>query len=133
MNGSRRKRAEDALPGFDAFWAAWPANSRKTARPQCIAKWAAKKCEPIADLIVASVERHKACHIDWIRDSGQCIPAPLVWLNQERWNAPFPDKPPTLPGSPVTAAERTRQRLTAKFKGDDPVTSDRQDHCGVSA
>lgn len=73
--------------GFDRFWAAWPAHPRKAAKRQCLAKWQAKGLEVQADAIVAKVEALKTSAA-WTKDGGEYIPAPLVWLNQDRWEAP---------------------------------------------
>lgn len=70
--------------GFDRFWFAWPKHPRKVAPAQCRKKWEAKDCEPIADRIVAHVEAMKRTE-QWQKDGAQFIPAPLVYLNQERW------------------------------------------------
>jgi hypothetical protein len=72
--------------GFEAFWDAWPKSQRKAAREQCEAKWKAKGCEEIADTILNALESFKASG-DWLKADGEFIPAPLVWLNQSRWEA----------------------------------------------
>lgn len=72
--------------GFARFWSAWPAGGRKAAREQCERKWQAKGCEAIADRVLASLEAWKASP-EWAKDGGAFIPAPLVWLNQSRWEA----------------------------------------------
>lgn len=71
--------------GFLVFWAIYPPN-RKAARKQCLNKWRTQNCEPMADEILASL-RAWIKSPDWTRDGGQYIPAPLVWLNQARWEA----------------------------------------------
>ncbi|RTL02968.1 MAG: hypothetical protein EKK59_00970, partial [Neisseriaceae bacterium] len=78
----------DAGGAFARFWDAWPKHIRKVARSQCEAKWKAKGCDAMADRIVASVEAHKLSD-SWRKDGGAFIPAPLVWLNQSRWEAPI--------------------------------------------
>jgi hypothetical protein len=106
--------------GFDAFWSAWPAHQRKVAREQCARKWDSKDCEPIAATIVAHVEAMKAS-VAWTKDGGEYIPAPLVYLNQRRWEAA------------VDAQDATEWYETAggiKAKGDElgmPYT--REDEC----
>jgi uncharacterized protein YdaU (DUF1376 family) len=72
--------------GFDKFWAAWPSHTRKAAEQQCRDKWAIRGCEEIADRIVQHVEALKASE-GWRKDRGQFIPAPLVYLNQSRWES----------------------------------------------
>lgn len=78
-----------ATPGFDAFWATWPSNHRKVNKQKCLAKWIADDLEVRANEVVAHV---KACArgADWTKDGGQFIPAPLVYLNQERYLAAPP-------------------------------------------
>ena len=106
-----RKRGQDEPPGFARFWAAWPASTRKAARQQCRKRWERGELEPMADRIVAAVEAFKAS-ADWLKDGGEFIPAPLVWLNQARWEAV--EALPVV--APVTAAaneELARQREQA--------------------
>lgn len=67
--------------GFARFWSAWPAGERKQAKGKCSEVWARASCEPIADTIMAHVERLKATE-GW---RGGYVPAPLVYLNQRRW------------------------------------------------
>lgn len=74
---------------FDRFWKAWPKHPRKVASAQCLAKWKAKGCEEIAEQVIAAVQA--AINSEgWRKNAGEFIPAPLVWLNQERWLAPLP-------------------------------------------
>ena len=72
--------------GFSRFWSAWPKHVRKVAQLQCRKKWESKACEPIADAIVAHVEAMKKAEA-WAKNGGEFIPAPLVYLNQSRWEA----------------------------------------------
>lgn len=78
--------APDLEVGFDAFWSAWPSGARKTAKVQCREKWASKGCASKAEEVMVSLEAFKAS-ADWSREGGRFIPAPLVWLNQDRWEA----------------------------------------------
>jgi hypothetical protein len=73
--------------GFERFWQSWPAHHRKAAKAQCLRKWTANGCEEMADRIVAHVEASKASD-PWRKDGGAFIPAPLVYLNQARYEAP---------------------------------------------
>ena len=78
-----------STPGFDAFWAAWPSNSRKVNKNRCLARWLAAKLEDKAEEIVAHVNSMKTSH-QWTKAGGDYIPAPLVYLTQERFLAPPP-------------------------------------------
>lgn len=78
-------QATDHSSGFDEFWSTWPPHKRKTAKPQCRSKWITKGCAAIKDRVIASLKRQIASE-DWRKSNGEYIPAPLVWLNQERWD-----------------------------------------------
>ena len=73
--------AEPDPDGFPEFWAAWPSTERKTDRKKCAAKW--RRCGFSARLaeILAHVAAMKATK-QW-RDGFE--PAPLTYLNGERW------------------------------------------------
>lgn len=72
---------------FPEFWQEWPTNERKAARQQCLAKWHSKHCEDIADVVLSALRAQKGSK-GWLKDGGDYVPAPLVWLNQSRWEAP---------------------------------------------
>ena len=72
------------FPGFAAFWLAWPTGDRKQAKGKCLEAWKKAGAEPHAALVLAHVERMKASPL-WTKDGGQFVPAPLVYLNQRRW------------------------------------------------
>lgn len=69
---------------FAGFWEAWPKSSRKAARGKCSQLWTRGSFDAQADAILAHVEQMKLS-IDWRKDGGAFIPAPLVYLNQRRW------------------------------------------------
>ena len=71
--------------GFERFWKAWPRHYRKASKCKCLAPWTKDRCEGRADNIVAVVEAMKRSK-GWLKDEGAFIPAPLVWLNQARWD-----------------------------------------------
>jgi hypothetical protein len=75
----------DALtPGFQRFWETWPKSDRKAARGKCFASWKKAKADALSDAIVADVERLKHS-TGWTKNGGEFIPAPLVYLNERRW------------------------------------------------
>lgn len=78
------KRSDNAAAGFAEFWHAWPRGPRKVAKQQCLNKWAKLYCADEWSRIVAHVEQMKRSK-DWTKDDGAFIPAPLVYLNQRRW------------------------------------------------
>jgi hypothetical protein len=94
--------------GFDDFWTAWPSNPRKVAKRQCLDKWRSRKLAPMADSIIAHVESLKKSD-KWLERGGKFIPAPLVYLNQDRWEAPVEHgESVTVPSD---AAARTAEAL----------------------
>ena len=71
--------------GFEKFWKAWPASTRKGAKSECRKKWEKHYCETQANQIIKHVEWLKTTE-QWIKSNGTFIPAPLVYLNQQRWD-----------------------------------------------
>lgn len=71
--------------GFERFWKAWPASTRKGAKSECLKKWEKHYCETQADQIIKHVEWLKTTE-QWLKANGAFIPAPLVYLNQQRWD-----------------------------------------------
>lgn len=84
QTGNQSPDGSGELPGFISFWKAWPINDRKQAKGKCLEAWKKASAERDAALILAHVERMKASE-DWRKQSGQFVPAPLVYLNQRRW------------------------------------------------
>jgi hypothetical protein len=72
--------------GFARFWRAWPATDRKVAKAECAKRWKARGLEKHADAIVEHVESLKASDT-WMRGFE---PAPLTFLNQQRWKDDLP-------------------------------------------
>lgn len=87
------KRREEITPptpkgepeGFTAFWSEWPSSERKGSRSKCLHAWAKGRVEGEALAVLAHVQSLKTSD-DWRRDGGRYIPAPLVYLNQRRWD-----------------------------------------------
>lgn len=71
--------------GFDRFWSAWPKSIRKGGKASCKTRWAKGYYETCADQIIKHVEWMKTTD-QWRKDGGAFIPAPLVYLNQQRWD-----------------------------------------------
>ena len=74
----------EELPGFAAFWAAWPKNDKKSGKGKCLEAWRKAKAEAVTDTVLAHVERMKASP-SWTKDAGQFIPMPITYVNQRRW------------------------------------------------
>lgn len=98
------ERKRDALPEkrrgegeketerrFEDFWKAWPKSERKQDKAKCSAKWKAGKLDAVADRILADIATKKMTQ-KWL---GGFIEAPLVYLNNSRWeDGVTPDGPP---------------------------------------
>jgi uncharacterized protein YdaU (DUF1376 family) len=74
--------------GFAEFWNSWPASVRKVGRKQCATKWKRHGFNAQLPAIVAHVEAMKQSK-QW-RDGFE--PAPLTYLNQERWGDGLPSE-----------------------------------------
>jgi len=81
--GKERKEqpTRDVSSRFDDFWNSWPANERKQDRAKCCEKWAKDKLDAIADTILADITTKRQTQ-KW--QQGY-IEAPLVYLNNKRW------------------------------------------------
>ena len=83
-NNPQAPKGADVPPGFAEFWLAWPSGDRKQAKGKCLSAWKKAHAERDAALVLAHVDRMKSSD-EWRRDGGQFVPAPLVYLNQRRW------------------------------------------------
>jgi hypothetical protein len=70
---------------FDLFWEAWPKSPRKASKSICEKKWKAKGLDKHWRQIHKHVTWLKTTDM-WRKSDGNFIPAPLVYLNQERWD-----------------------------------------------
>lgn len=78
------KKINKALEkSFNKFWAEYP---KKVDKKRAQAIWS--KLSPdneLVDKMIAAVKAQKKSE-QWVKDNGQFIPYPSVWLNGERWN-----------------------------------------------
>lgn len=75
---------------FDSFWKMYP-GPRKTDKKKCHDKFlrilkAEKAPDHLFEKIMGGLNMWMSSD-DWQKDGGQYICAPLVWLNNERWDA----------------------------------------------
>lgn len=80
----KNKDNTSVLPGFAEFWETWPTNDRKQAKGKCLEAWKKASAERDAALVVNHVRFLKNSE-SWRKNGGEFIPAPLVYLNQRRW------------------------------------------------
>jgi len=83
--GKQKTKDPELTPGFVKFWETWPTNDRKQARGKCFEVWKKAHAERDAAMVLAHVSRMKNTD-EWQRQGGQFVPAPLVYLNQRRWD-----------------------------------------------
>ena len=84
---------------FLRFWGSWPKHNRKQSQGKCWAVWLKADLDQQAEVILAHVEALKGSS-DWRKESGKFIPAPLVYLNQGRWEGAEPPEPRHEHGAP---------------------------------
>ena len=107
-----KKTDVNLAAGFAEFWESWPKTPRKVARLQCLNKWARYECALSATLIVQHVEWMKT-QPDWLKDNGAFICAPLVYLNQQRWDGWEPVQAPEKPAIDPALAKLERDAAMA--------------------
>ena len=84
----------ESKPMFDDFWKMWPNTPRKGAKAKCKQVWIKSYCDTQADQILKHLAWMKTTE-QWLKANGAFIPAPLVYLNQQRWDgAEIPDTAP---------------------------------------
>jgi len=81
---------EQEIQPFDQFWQAWPRHFRKTAKNKCAAKWKKNKLDGQVEHVLTVLEAWK---VRWAKDGNKYVPAPLVWLNGERYDCELEDLP----------------------------------------
>lgn len=74
------RETDISLSRFNDFWKEYPSN-RKVGRKPCEVKWQRKGLDKIADKIILHVKNMKLTK-QW-KDGFN--PAPLTYINQERW------------------------------------------------
>jgi hypothetical protein len=98
---------------FESFWSVYPKSPRKASKSLCLAKWEKMRLDFQATHIIKHLHWMKTQDI-WLKANGAFIPAPLVYLNQMRWDgADVPDEveKPTKDPSILKAEEDTKQAV----------------------
>lgn len=86
--------AREYTDEFNRFWEAWPSPKdqkfseykRKTDKPKCFDVWKKRGYEKIAATIIRDVEQKSKYDKSWLDGKGKYLSAPLVYLNNERWD-----------------------------------------------
>lgn len=71
---------------FEDFWKLYPQGKRKVDRSRCEKAWRAAKLDEQADTVLGGLTWW-VNSTDWKKENGRFICAPLVFLNQRRWEA----------------------------------------------
>ena len=99
-----KRKTEEPLPGFTAFWRVYPVHKEK---PAALEAWKKLHCEAIADLIVAKVELLKVEDSHWLRGFTKY---PHRWLKAHGWeDDPVPEPRPAP--RHLTADERQLEAI----------------------
>jgi hypothetical protein len=106
---------------FETFWQVWPASTRKGARSTCKAKWDKMKLDLQAEQIVKHVEWQKTTEA-WKKANGTFIPAPLVYINQQRWDGA------DIPEMEITLSVSYKDPALAKIEADRMKAAPMPDH-----
>jgi hypothetical protein len=89
--------------GFEEFWTAYPKCIRKGEKAACKKKWIESYYFSQKHIILKHVQ-WMATTSAWLKDNGAFIPAPKVYLNQQRWDgADIPDVKPKETIDPALA------------------------------
>ena len=98
---------------FEDFWAAWPKSVRKGGKSTCLAKWNKLKLDAQADQIIKHVVWMKTTDA-WKKSNGDFIPAPLVYINQMRWDgAEVPEMTVNVNVTNVTFKDPALEKMDA--------------------
>jgi hypothetical protein len=98
---------------FEDFWAAWPKSVRKGGKSTCLAKWNKLKLDAQADQIIKHVVWMKTTDA-WKKANGDFIPAPLVYINQMRWDgAEVPEMTVNVNVTNVTFKDPALEKMDA--------------------
>lgn len=80
----RERKTKETQTRFEDFWSAWPKSDRKQDKAKCHEKWIDSNLDALLVIILADVEAKKLTR-KWQDDDGKFIEAPLVYLNNKRW------------------------------------------------
>jgi hypothetical protein len=80
----RERKTKETQTRFEDFWSAWPKSDRKQDKAKCHEKWVDLNLDTLLVKILADVEAKKLTR-KWQDDDGKFIEAPLVYLNNKRW------------------------------------------------
>jgi len=84
LHGGGDGAADDTPDGFAEFWASYPA-VRKRDKAKCQRWWSRHVTDP--ELVIDGLDAWRKSD-EWQREDGKYVPAPYVWLSNQRWETP---------------------------------------------
>lgn len=90
-----KQRNTERTLAFNAFWAAYPPCSRKRDKQKALRAWKREVKPSDREALMQGLEWDKQSR-QWLKDGGEYIPAPAVWLNNRRWESAKPPATATL-------------------------------------
>lgn len=69
---------------FEEFWRTYP-DKRKGSKSACLKVWRDEGLDTVSEQIFSHVAAMKQS-ADWLKEDGAYVPAPLTYLNQQRWD-----------------------------------------------
>ncbi len=94
---------------FDQFWQAWPSSPRKASKSLVKAKWEKMGLDIHVNEILRHVAYMKAQEA-WQKGNGQFIPAPMVYINQMRWDGAEIPEPVAKVDNTLVKLEESRKQ-----------------------
>lgn len=87
----KERKEEPAVDTFELFWKLFPSR-RKGGKKTPKARWD-KLSDETQQLILQDLPVRVAKHKDWLKNNGDFIPAPEVYLSKEQWLMPIIEAP----------------------------------------
>lgn len=87
----KERKEEPLVDDFEQFWKLFPSR-RKGGKKTPKLRWD-KLSDETKQLILQDLPVRVAKHKDWLKNNGDFIPAPEVYLNKEQWLMPIIEAP----------------------------------------
>lgn len=82
-----KNREDNTNTLWESFWEKYPPR-RKVDKAKCEKKFCSFD-EQTQKLILDDVIKRSTEHSDWLKEQGQFVPAPIVYLNKQIWETPI--------------------------------------------
>lgn len=101
---------------FEKFWESYPRCKRKSDKSGTAKVFEKYQSEFNLDTLISILEKQKN-DMSWIKQDGEFIPAPSVWLNQKQWENDYWLNSAQANHSPVETPTPVFKGVAKKFKG----------------